>query len=500
MCMEDKSYKWVLLYRYAEKYFREKGDLLVPTNYKVNGYNLGQWISHQRQYYKDGKLYERKIELLNSIGMIWEAFQYKWSIGFNYARQYYEKHKDLIMAANYSTDDFKLGKWICHQRDNYKNSALEKEKIELLNSIEMIWDIHEYQWNIGFNYAKQYSEEHGNLAIIINYVIDDFKLGQWISEQRKRYKNSTLSQEKFKALNSINMIWYKNEYDWEVGFYYAEQYYKEFNNLKVHVKYKTLNDNYPLGSWISHQRQARNGVGKGVITQVQVDRLNNIEMIWDGNKTNSITTSYAEQAIFYFMSLLFHNAICPYQKMGYDIDVYLPDIKLGIEYDGFYFHKDRFKKDYSKNEKCIKDGITLIRIREPGLKVFDNCVCYIRKSYYNKDLEKTIKWLIQYINKSFGKNLDLNINIENYKHKIIKNVGINSSKDWQNGFNFAKEYYEKLGNLDVKSDFIYKEFNLGKWLHYQRQAIKCAGGRVLSQDKRDLLDSIGMIWDPLEHK
>ena len=47
-----------------------------------------------------------------------------------------------------------------------------------------------------------------------------------------------------------------------------------------------------------------------------------------------------------------------------EIDVFLPKPKLAIEYDGYYYHKDRFKQDLNKNEFYKDNRIKLIRIRE----------------------------------------------------------------------------------------------------------------------------------------
>ena len=53
------------------------------------------------------------------------------------------------------------------------------------------------------------------------------------------------------------------------------------------------------------------------------------------------------------------------KKIGGDeIDVYLPYYKLGIEYDGGYYHKDRVDKDREKNRRLKKSGISIIRVRE----------------------------------------------------------------------------------------------------------------------------------------
>lgn len=50
---------------------------------------------------------------------------------------------------------------------------------------------------------------------------------------------------------------------------------------------------------------------------------------------------------------------------GQEIDIYIPDIKLGIEFNGSYWHSDEFKdKKYHLNKtlECTKNGIRLVHI------------------------------------------------------------------------------------------------------------------------------------------
>ena len=52
---------------------------------------------------------------------------------------------------------------------------------------------------------------------------------------------------------------------------------------------------------------------------------------------------------------------------GVEIDVWLPKLKLAIEYDGAYYHAKQRQKDKEKNKKLEKLGITVVRIREMPL-------------------------------------------------------------------------------------------------------------------------------------
>jgi hypothetical protein len=51
---------------------------------------------------------------------------------------------------------------------------------------------------------------------------------------------------------------------------------------------------------------------------------------------------------------------------GYEVDVYIPELCVGIEYDGVYWHQDKLAKDKEKNIN-LGSSILLIRIREEDL-------------------------------------------------------------------------------------------------------------------------------------
>ena len=50
------------------------------------------------------------------------------------------------------------------------------------------------------------------------------------------------------------------------------------------------------------------------------------------------------------------------------IDIYIPELNLGIEFDGSYWHKDKRALDKLKTEKLKSDGFKIMRIREEPLK------------------------------------------------------------------------------------------------------------------------------------
>lgn len=86
-------------------------------------------------------------------------------------------------------------------------------------------------------------------------------------------------------------------------------------------------------------------------------------------------------------------------KDGFEIDIYLPDYKLGIEFDGLYWHSDIYKdKKYhlNKTNECEKQGIQLLHVFEDE---------WINKKDIVKSIIKSKLGLIE--NKIFGRKCEV---------------------------------------------------------------------------------------------
>ncbi|MDB4377297.1 zinc-ribbon domain-containing protein, partial [Akkermansiaceae bacterium] len=68
----------------------------------------------------------------------------------------------------------------------------------------------------------------------------------------------------------------------------------------------------------------------------------------------------------------------------WSIDIYVPEINLGIEFDGSYWHKGKSELDKLKTKKLHQEGFHIIRVRQEPLKrIFDNDVM-VRKKFDGK--------------------------------------------------------------------------------------------------------------------
>jgi hypothetical protein len=85
---------------------------------------------------------------------------------------------------------------------------------------------------------------------------------------------------------------------------------------------------------------------------------------------NKRTQSRNEIRIFCELSSLFKSVKENFIIEGYKYDIYIKDINLLIEYDGFYWHrKEKVKaNDIKKNIIAKNNNTSLLRLREQGLK------------------------------------------------------------------------------------------------------------------------------------
>lgn len=207
----DKVSVWEQNYTEAKKFYSENGHLNVPNDYLTSdGKKLNAWIIRQRALYKTKKLSAEQVARLENIGMIWIPDD-AWEVGFEHARSYFERHGDLLVTSQYVCDDgYKLGNWITNQRANKTSGdqygKLSSEQITRLERIGMVWNVQEYQWLRSYETALQYYERNGNIRVPRGVRYGNIDLQAWVSEQRKRYKQGKLSEERICKLSRIGII------------------------------------------------------------------------------------------------------------------------------------------------------------------------------------------------------------------------------------------------------------------------------------------------------
>lgn len=149
-------------------------------------------------------------------------------------------------------------------------------------------------------------------------------------------------------------------------------------------------------------------------------------------KCNSgIRTSFPEQAIYFYVKKIYPDAVNRCTDVlpnGMEIDIFIPSINVGVEYDGSVWHESdkALEKEVKKYIECKRNDIFLIRVKEKGGNARENsCDVMLRidDSFNNEAYSSLFMQLSKYIkipNEIDVKNDRVHIQ-ENYKTEIKNN-------------------------------------------------------------------------------
>lgn len=485
---------WDRNFSAAVEYAKKYGELSPKATYITeNGIKLGSWISNIRTYRKCGiqrnYLTEERIAELDKIGMIWDVPNYIFERIYYAALEYFRSHGDLDVPANYvSESGIRLGNSVRNYRAARKNGALNDLQIARLDEIGMLWDDKFTRtWENGFEHAKAYFVQNGNLDVPTMFVCEDgFKLGAWIANHREK-SGTRITEERRKRLNSIGMIWKKTD-PWEVRFALAKKYFDEHGNLDMPNDFKV--DGTWIAKWLNEQKHIYHGRREGKsLTDEQIKKLESIGMQWrdrkeiiwlsryellkkykDKNGNIDVPKDYVADDGFMLGTWVKRQIL--YCKKGM-----LTDEQVGLLRDaGVYLDNLTFEEIWDRNYNAAQkwynenDDLNVPQdyITDDGINLYN----WLKNQKYNykngKLSEKNAKKLRQ-----------LGMNFENKKDIV-----------WYENYKFAVDYFKIHGDLDVPTTYrLDNGFLLSDWIARQRR-----NKAKLSDEQIKMLDSIGMIW------
>ena len=206
----SKKAEWDKMYKQAQEYYEANGNLIIPREDEYS--QLYNWVKNQRTKYNVDptkcKLSKERIELLESIGMVWNIIEYQWNTMYAQAKAYYEQYGSLSIPDERETEYKQLRTWIQEQKLKYNiedRPNLSKEQLEQLEAIGIVWNVNQASYDNMYKQAQEYFEQHGDL--LVPRTDEYSKLYTWVKAQRRKYKSEDgLSQEEIESLEAIGMV------------------------------------------------------------------------------------------------------------------------------------------------------------------------------------------------------------------------------------------------------------------------------------------------------
>lgn len=197
----------------------------------------------------------------------------------------------------------------------------------------------------------------------------------------------------------------------------------------------------------------------------------------DCPKCDKTQTSYGEQILCYILQreLKEHKVLNRAKVEGYEVDVFVPDLKFGIEYSGYNYHANKVEQDEKKRNDLKYAGYNVITILEKK-STEGNLDCdfsFVRGNILNPD--EMLHYLKSYMKENYNLDIDVSLSVDERevcKRKATKQyIDIDEVVLLQASGKKTKEIAEMLNctvqllwhrkNLFTKEELAQKEDDIG---------------------------------------
>lgn len=215
------------------------------------------------------------------------------------------------------------------------------------------------------------------------------------------------------------------------------------------------------------------------------------------SSAESKRTSMIETELYEYIKSIYNGDIirnCRNIINPLELDIYIPSKNVAIEFDGVYYHNNKFKDKnyhYNKTNACIEKGIRLIHVFEDDW-IFNKDICksmiassigvYQEKIFARKCIVKELS-VVEYknfINKNHLQGFAKATHYVGliYKNELVQCVGINKNginKCWElnrmvtklntqiiGGFSKLVNYSVKTFNIDEMNSYVFRAWFDGK--------------------------------------
>eukprot|EP00978_Attheya_sp_CCMP212_P014598 scaffold37308_cov49-Attheya_sp.AAC.1 len=305
--LEKDERAWDQMFGLLQQFLEEHGHSRVPCNYASQGLQLGQWVTSQHKYHRKGKIRDDRRRRLKSVGFLWARDERMvwndtkerspgvvdgtWKKMYNHLIEFHREHKHCMVSARMlvKMDDGSsknLGTWIIRQRTALRDSILKEERKQLLDDLGFVWKIDHYdvdrslrarQWEEMYKKLQGFKEIHGHCQVPANSK-DELTLGQWVRNQRVFEKTGRLDETRFEQLDVVGFDWDPCGSHWNEMYAKLRAYHEKHGHCQIAITYP---DDPVLGNWVRNLRVLQ---AKGKLKDDRVERLNDLEFVWDSNQ------------------------------------------------------------------------------------------------------------------------------------------------------------------------------------------------------------------------
>lgn len=274
---DKKDKKWDVMFEKLKIYIEENKKL--PNGYDKKIPGLVRWVKKNRMFYHKNVLEKEKIEKLETLDTwIWSYYNEVWSVNIGRLREYTDiNHQLPPFKKNHPDPEMKsLVLWMGNIRTQHKKGKLSQFQIEEIEDIkEWSWNCKTDKWKINFTKLEGFILEHDGFPDKKDQK--DLRIAQWIINNRVKYKNNKLNQEKIRQLEKLKDWVWKCRKNWY-------EIYDDFKTyLEENKRIPNKRDDKHLANWVNINR---NNYHNNKLSKERIEKLEKLDLwIWSCRET-----------------------------------------------------------------------------------------------------------------------------------------------------------------------------------------------------------------------
>ena len=262
--------RWTFWFTLLQQYAEQEGHPQPTEAHQENGFNLGRWLSNQRQAYRAGRLPLERQQLLEGLpGWSWnrgprrssrDRNAPKWNFWFGLLQQHAEREGHAQVTRFHRENGLNLGYWVSKQRHDYRAGRLPLERQHLLEGLPgWSWDRGrpqwERRWQDHFAALQRFADREGTSRVPRLHSEDGFMLGKWVQRQRDLFRAGQLSLQQQRSLQELpDWSWDPLVQAWEEGYTWLKRFVEREGHAGVPPCH--IEGNFKLGQWVYVQRRS----------------------------------------------------------------------------------------------------------------------------------------------------------------------------------------------------------------------------------------------------
>ena len=338
--------------------------------------------------------------------------------------------------------------------------------VEIADSIGNSWD----EW---FGLLTQFRAREGHAAVPRHFLENGLKLGHWVSAQRAI--RESMSAERKQRLDQIGFVWDPLESAWEEGFAALTNFKAREGHCRVFQSY--VEGTVNLGSWTGRQRQRREAMSAR-----QRQLLDRIGFVWEP-LDSAWEEGYAALSIFRAREghcKVPQRHVEGVNRLGLWVAVQrrskdaLPaERKQRLDESGFVWdpHESAWEEGFA--------ALSEFKAREGHCRAPEG---------YVEGMFNLGSWVSAQRTNREGMSAERKQRLDQ-----IGFVWDPYERLWEEGFSALTKFKTREGHCNVPKRHSEGNFKLGQWVGERRKRKD-----AMPIERRQSLDNIGFVWDPID--